>query len=110
MVLSYVWGKARAKVSLPEDAYKRNRNNCANGHLIEQWENLPRTILDAAQVVRGSGEKYLWVDALCINQNDPEDQQHLVTEMGAIYGASLVTIVSTGDHADTGLPGVAQGF
>lgn len=29
--------------------------------------------------------------------------------MGAIYGASLVTIVATGDNATTGLPGVSPG-
>lgn len=105
--LSYVWGKATQNISIPESAYDMSKGPRPKGHIIKQWEALPQTIRDAARVTGSIGERYLWVDALCINQRDPEDRQRLVAEMGTIYGAAQFTIVATGDDADSGLPGVS---
>ncbi|POS73639.1 hypothetical protein DHEL01_v207964 [Diaporthe helianthi] len=37
---------------------------------------------------------YLWVDSLCILQDDAEDWRHEASEMGVIYGRSALTITT----------------
>ena len=38
--------------------------------------NLPQAIIDAMEVARGVGLQYLWVDALCIKQDDERRERH----------------------------------
>ncbi|KAF4626908.1 hypothetical protein G7Y89_g11247 [Cudoniella acicularis] len=65
---------------------------------------------DAILVTRMLGERYLWVDAVCIKQDDPDDVAIQIKAMGAIYKASTITIVNAdGRNAHAGLPGVRPG-
>jgi hypothetical protein len=65
----------------------------------------PRTIRDAMTLVDDRGERYLWVDAVCIIQDDPVDQGGQIGVMNTIYGASWLTIVAAaGYDAHVGLP------
>lgn len=61
-------------------------------------------------LVKTLGERYLWVDALCIVQDDPV-QKHLdIQRMDFIYSKAFATIVAMhGKDADAGLPGVRGG-
>jgi len=53
------------------------------------------------------GERYLWVDALCIIQDDSMDKEWQIARMGSIYSSAVFTIVAAcGVDADAGLPGV----
>jgi hypothetical protein len=110
LALSYVWGGSHVSPDgwIPSIAYEIYGRSDSPGYAFP-WESLHRTIHEAADVFRSIGERYLWVDALCINQHDPKDRQQIEAEMGTIYEASLVTIVATGDNANTGLPGVSPG-
>ncbi|KAI0197599.1 HET-domain-containing protein [Astrocystis sublimbata] len=56
--------------------------------------NLPQGLIDAVQVVSSLGLEYLWVDALCIVQDDPDDKKTEIGRMGAIYQNSFVTIAA----------------
>lgn len=67
VALSYVWGAA-ATVRLTTMNQRQMRVPGALKGL-----GLPETISDAFHVTRTCGEQYLWVDALCIVQNDVED-------------------------------------
>ena len=103
LALSYVWGGVpnfRLTTS--------NRTALAQpGRLQEFWRLLPKTIQDAIKVVRSLGERYLWVDSLCLIQNDPEDLQIGIAVMDLIYERATMTIIAaSGPHADYGLPGV----
>ncbi|CAI6288494.1 unnamed protein product [Periconia digitata] len=70
--------------------------------------HIPKTIKDAIQVVQEIGERFLWVDQLCVPQ---EGDSHVlranIQRMGHIYNRALFTIVA-GDslHADEGLRGL----
>ncbi|KAL6351907.1 hypothetical protein LRP88_14719 [Fusarium phalaenopsidis] len=65
---------------------------------------LPQTIADALVVCRRLGERYLWIDALCIIQDDPADVAAQVTRMGEIYSLATATIVAAcGSNASKGL-------
>ncbi len=46
---------------------------------------LPHTIRDAIRVTEGIGEQYIWVDALCIIQDDEVDKAEQIKSMAAIY-------------------------
>ncbi|CAN9414245.1 unnamed protein product [Alternaria alternata] len=52
---------------------------------------LPRTLADAVHVSQAFGLRYLWIDALCIVQDDVQDWMDQIPRMSSIYqGAELV--------------------
>jgi Heterokaryon incompatibility protein (HET) len=63
------------------------------------WDLIPRTFLDAMVVARALGIRYIWIDALCIVQNDYSEWQSEAAKMQDIYAGSSFTIAAT-DSAD----------
>ncbi|EEU36513.1 uncharacterized protein NECHADRAFT_81177 [Fusarium vanettenii 77-13-4] len=53
---------------------------------------LPKTIQDAVRVVQKLGLRYLWVDALCIQQDSDQDKAAEISRMETYYGSATVTI------------------
>ncbi|KAI1414664.1 heterokaryon incompatibility protein-domain-containing protein [Hypoxylon sp. FL1857] len=53
------------------------------------------TVRDAIHVTRCLGFRYLWVDALCIKQDDEAEKATEIVHMGQIYSASVLTISAT---------------
>ncbi|KAF2022166.1 HET-domain-containing protein [Aaosphaeria arxii CBS 175.79] len=105
VALSYVWGSV--------EMLKLRRGNydalTSEGGIDALGGELPVTIRDAMELVRGIGERYLWVDALCLIQDDEQDVTIGVTMMNSIYQSSYFTIVAgTGFDANAGLPGVGK--
>jgi hypothetical protein len=78
-------------------------------------ENLPQTIQDAIHCVKELGEMYLWVDALCIIQDDEEHKRTQISQMDRVYGSSVLTLICAppdpkiGLGAYNGLPGFRVG-
>ncbi|KAH8758768.1 heterokaryon incompatibility protein-domain-containing protein [Hyaloscypha sp. PMI_1271] len=54
--------------------------------------SLPQTLRDAFRVTRQLGIRYLWVDALCIIQDDPNDWATEAAKMASTYENCLVSI------------------
>lgn len=102
IALSYVWGSNQQASSGTEVQGFDERNSDA-----PLPEELPQTIEDAICLTQLLGESYLWVDSLCINQNDPADKGRQIPLMGKIYHCATLTIVAAcGDDANAGLAGV----
>lgn len=82
-----------------------------NGGISDESQDiLAKSIMDAVALVEMLGEKYLWVDALCIMQDESEDKQQQIGKMDVIYSCALLTIVSAaGPDANAGLPGALPG-
>jgi hypothetical protein len=57
---------------------------------------LPRTIRDAITITCGMFIPYLWVDALCIVQDDDISKAWEINRMQDIYSSSTMTIVTSG--------------
>ncbi|CAO2657088.1 Nn.00g058910.m01.CDS01 [Neocucurbitaria sp. VM-36] len=68
----------------------------------------PQTILDAVEVTKRLGERYLWVDRTCIDQSNLEEKKFLISKMDAIYEGAEFTIVCAAGDARSGLPGVCS--
>lgn len=58
------------------------------------FDELPKTIRDAIRVTVGLGYSYLWVDSLCIFQDDESDQAREIAKMPLIYRNAIITIVA----------------
>jgi hypothetical protein len=102
--LSYVWGDSNTHRLL-----KENYDSLAVKGALAQLV-LPATIRDAMTVTRQMGVRFLWVDALCIIQDEGVHKQSQIAQMASIYMHSLFTIIAVaGTHADAGLPGVRDG-
>ncbi|KAI1413579.1 HET-domain-containing protein [Hypoxylon sp. FL1857] len=91
IALSYVWGGVSPKPGA-----------------LERGE-LPQTIEDAIAVTKALGLRYLWVDALCIDQTDSPEKIQQLNMMDLIYSCSWATIIALhSDNADTGLCGLGE--
>jgi hypothetical protein len=71
---------------------------------------LPHVVRDAILIVRKLGLRYLWVDALCIIQDDLEDVRSEISAMAATFRNSLLTIAVVDTPTDsTGIFQARQG-
>ncbi|KAJ9644056.1 hypothetical protein H2199_003924 [Coniosporium tulheliwenetii] len=99
VALSYMWGG----VAMFRLTKANLRSMETAGSLLSV--TLPRTIQDAIGVTRTLGERYTWIDAVCICQDDEDSYMDQVRHMNKIYCNAALTIVAAGaDHADAGLP------
>jgi hypothetical protein len=103
--LSYVWGG----VDQPQTKLENVKKLCTPGGLDRIGGTIPKTITDAMSLVRLLGERYLWVDALCIVQDDNASKRSMIDSMHIVYqNAFLTLIAATGTDANAGLPGVSS--
>lgn len=88
VALSHCWG--------PED--KRplctTRANI-NQHLTKiPWLSVPKTFQDAVIVTRAVGLEYIWIDSLCIIQDDKHDWDQESPQMRSVYQNAYLTIAA----------------
>jgi hypothetical protein len=58
-------------------------------------EQLPKTFEDAINITRRLGFRYLWIDALCISQDNTADWNEEAPKMASYYGQSALMIAAT---------------
>jgi hypothetical protein len=100
VALSYVWAQAgMGESEVDWDV------TFADGFLPEK---VPQTIEDAILVVKALGERFLWVDAYCIDQTNSQGRQVMIDNMDLIYEGATATICAvTSPSTGSGLPGVS---
>ncbi len=70
-------------------------------------DQLPPTIRDSIILCRLLKRRYLWIDSLCITQNDASTLRGQLEQMDLIYQCAEFTIVAAaGLGANAGLPGI----
>ncbi len=86
LTLSHFWGKVKPpRTTLAtRDAW----------HTALPWDQLSKTFQDAIRLTRELGERFLWIDSLCIVQDDPADLDAQIQLMGVIFEGSYCTIVA----------------
>jgi hypothetical protein len=107
LALSYVWGSS-VRFTQTLEVMKQLSSD---GSLETVWDQLPPSVRDAIVLTQKLGERYIWIDALCISQQGqagaPMAKQN-IQAMDSIYRHALCVIIAADDRApDFGLAGVS---
>jgi hypothetical protein len=86
--ISYCWGPQPQKTLLKKDKYEQ----LCHGVPIE---GLQPTLRDALIITQQLGFAYVWIDALCILQDDDVDKALEIVRMPSIYHNAAVTIIAS---------------
>lgn len=88
IALSHCWGTTRTLLSTKAT--------------VEQWKQkipfgkLSNTFKDVAKLAQGLGVKYIWIDSICIIQDDKDDWQIEAAKMASIYEGAHIVVAATG--------------
>lgn len=97
VALSHRWGPSTASCRTLQGNLAEQKENI-------EWDWLLKTFQDAALVTTRLGIKYLWIDSLCIVQDDAEDWKVQAANMCDIYHRAYVTLAaSCSDDSTQGL-------
>ncbi|RSM01163.1 hypothetical protein CDV31_011472 [Fusarium ambrosium] len=95
IALSHCWGKGVMFRTLTE-------NVDSLGKAVD-FRRLPRTFQDAIKTTRGLNVRYLWIDSLCIIQDDEEDWKREAARMQQVFSnASCVIAASSASSSAEG--------
>lgn len=77
---------------------------CVRATLSQFKDNIPfellsNTFKDAIIITRRLGIKYIWIDSLCIIQDDSRDWEVQAAQMASIYDGAYLTISATGSES-----------
>ncbi|KAH7134989.1 heterokaryon incompatibility protein-domain-containing protein [Dendryphion nanum] len=87
--LTYCWGLGNTYTTTNENL---SQHLSPSGIKIA---DLPATLRDAVELTRLLGIKYVWIDALCIIQQDRDDWIREAATMNTVYSRALLTISAT---------------
>ncbi|KAK2761233.1 hypothetical protein FQN54_001755 [Arachnomyces sp. PD_36] len=87
VALSYCWGGPQKFQTLKSTVADR-----LHGFSVSV---LPKTLQDALRVTQRLGIRFLWVDALCIIQDDPSDKAHEISKIAQVYQNAFLTLSAT---------------
>jgi Heterokaryon incompatibility protein (HET) len=90
IALSYCWGDWAGLMTKKENLTRMM-------HSIPMDE-LPGAVRDAVLVCRKYGIRHLWIDALCICQDDPTEWSSEVSKMADIYGGCEFALSALSSH------------
>lgn len=86
--LSYTWGSLRCQIATSKTLQELKRN--------VPWDEMPAVFKDAIIIARKLGFKYIWIDTMCIIQDDPLDWEIEASKMAEIFSnASIVLVASS---------------
>lgn len=85
--LSHCWGSIPIHCSTTEKTLAGALN-------FIKFETLPKNFQDAITLTRKLGVQYIWIDSLCIIQDNKEDWETQSKEMAIIYKNAYLTIAS----------------
>ncbi|KAF4447661.1 hypothetical protein F53441_8807 [Fusarium austroafricanum] len=87
LALSHCWGGAPSLRTLT--------NNIEEFRKEIPHDHLPLNFQEAIRVTRGLKIPYLWIDSLCIIQDDYKDWQQEASRMGQVFSNAYCTIAAT---------------
>lgn len=93
VALSHCWGDSRPPCLTTRSTKERNMREIT-------WLSLPNTFRDAIEVTRELNIQFLWIDSLCIVQDDDDDWRQESSKMASVYQNSYLTICATASQSD----------
>lgn len=107
--LSYCWGDGTKMEHLKLTTANLEQLHTP-GELSKDSVRIPSTIRDAIHFTESLDHRYLWVDALCIVQDNMAETQVQLNLMDRLYKSAALTLVAaTGADAWSGLAGALPG-
>jgi hypothetical protein len=85
--LSHCWGKSQPFTTTKATMASRKASIDVSG--------LPQTFQDAIAISRELGIRYIWIDSLCICQDDGADWERESAKMASIYMNSYLTLAAS---------------
>jgi Heterokaryon incompatibility protein (HET) len=92
--LSHCWG--------PTQIITTTRDTMDEHKMGIPWSSLPKTFQDAITLVRRLSLRYIWIDSLCIVQDDDDDWKKEARQMARIYENAYLTIAATKSSSGSG--------
>ncbi|KAG9231108.1 heterokaryon incompatibility protein-domain-containing protein [Amylocarpus encephaloides] len=86
IALSYCWGG--------DSKFVLNEKKRAELEAGVPVENFPGTLRDAILITRRLRIKYIWIDALCIQQDSKEDWAREASKMRDVYSGAVLTVIA----------------
>jgi len=86
VALSYSWGQ--------DQQFKLTRGTIDSMCNKIMWQDLPQAIKDAIFVTHELQIRFLWIDSLCIVQDDVEEISIEIAQMPEIYSSAAVTVLA----------------
>ena len=98
IALSYVWDY------VDREGYPGFKDGFPEGCSVPE---LPRIMEDSIAIVKKLGERYLWIDLLCIDQNNPVLKKIQIKQMDIVYShAEFAIVVLARSNVHGGIPGI----
>jgi hypothetical protein len=94
--LSHRWGAS------PETMFRTTQATFSSFKEDIPWASLPRTFQDAISVTRKLHLGFLWIDSLCIIQDDHQDWEQQSAKMATIYQNAYITLAATASDGPEG--------
>lgn len=109
VALSYVRGGAdMIETRRNNEVHRKESQALSEDKLRAKGETLPQIVKDAMDFTRKIGQRFLWIDVLCIVQ-DGKNKIEQIMRMDAIYSQAWLTVAAvSGASAHEGLPGVSR--
>jgi hypothetical protein len=92
--LSYCWGSASDTRSMLKTEKSSMKSRTTGIALSE----MPKVFQDTIALCKKLSIRYLWIDALCIVQDDRLDWEQEGSQMGKVYENAFVTVVPLAAH------------
>ena len=104
VAMSYRWGEHSGFRADTDTMAKLQKPNALESPEISM--HLTPIVRHAMYLTSAIGERYLWVDALCIVHGDDAATAEQLNLMGAIYASAIVTIIAADGDSQDGLLGL----
>lgn len=91
--LSHCWGKTTQ--------FSTTKASLASNKASILYSELPKSFQDAISITRQLGVRYIWIDSICICQDDNEDWERESAKMTEVYMNSYLTIAASAAEDST---------
>ncbi|RYP08281.1 hypothetical protein DL764_002015 [Monosporascus ibericus] len=87
VALSYCWGPVEPPFQASSDTLRALKMGVS-------FSKLPKTLVDAVRFTVKLGLNLIWIDSLCIIQNNPKDWEEESCKMSTVYRHAMFTIIA----------------
>ncbi|RDL31459.1 uncharacterized protein BP5553_09668 [Venustampulla echinocandica] len=95
VTLSHCWGPRANMIRTLTANYQSHQESI-------EWTWLPLTFRDAITIARSLGIRYIWIDSLCIIQDNAMDWEVESSKMAQVYAGSYLNIAATSSISSAG--------